>query len=237
MGGSGWRRPRRTSGNCALGLGRATTHARVAPRLARRADAAGRLATCSSAVRRRVLPPDQIGEPAALAVVSAVVVGVVAAILGSTAMSATRFLCTRETSVAGDGSWNCPDGIRYFLPLTAVGGAAAGAVLSGMPDSSCGGPTSQRYGHSHSSHACSVRRDRSLWDVPPPDRLPPVVRGSVPRSRRGRVVLPPKTELMLLVAGVGIAALTLVATRILVTHPELPRLRPRGQLQCFSTWS
>lgn len=187
------------------------------------ADAAGRLATYSSRVRHRLVPPDEIGERAALAIVSAVVVGVVAAILGSTAMSATHFLCTRETGVeAGDGVWLCPDGIAYFLPVTAVAGAAAGAVLIAYTGFEVR-RTDTAALRTLAQFACLLGAAvlalfaifLLLIGFPPWFAAPYLGVGVGVWFFRGR------QSMMLLVAGVGIVALSLVATRILVTAPAV----------------
>ncbi len=69
---------------------------------------------------------------ARFAIAIAFFTGFVAAVVASFVMSASHYLCEWEVGgEAGDGTWLCPDGITYFLPLMAVAGTATGAVLFG----------------------------------------------------------------------------------------------------------
>jgi len=181
------------------------------------------IATYSAEVRRRFVPPEEIGERATLAVVCAVAVGVLAAILGGTAMSAMHLLCTRETGgEAGDVVWSCPDGIAYFLPMTAVAGAAAGAVLVAYT-----GFEVRRADNAAllalAQFACLLTAAvlalfaifLLLIGFPPWFAAPYLgvgIAAWLVRRRQG---------LMLLLESVGIVPLSLVATRILVTAPAV----------------
>lgn len=169
------------------------------------------------------VPPDRIGDRATLAVVAAVLVAVLAAILGSQVMHATHFLCTWETGgEAGAGVWSCPDGIAYFLPITAVAGVAAGAVLAAYAGFEVRRPdTAALITLAH--FACLLSAAvlalfaifLLLIDFPPWFAAPYLGVGVSAWLLRRR------QSLMLLLQGVGIVPLSLVATRILVTAPAV----------------
>jgi hypothetical protein len=174
-------------------------------------------------VRRRFVPPEEIGERATLAVVFAVAVGVLAAILGGQAMSAMHLLCTREIGgAAGDGVWSCPDGIAYFLPMTAVAGAAAGAVLVAH--------TSFEVRRADTAALRTLAQFACLLTAAvlalfaifllligfPPWFAAPYLGVGI-----GAWLLRRRQGLMLLLESVGLVPLSLVATRILVTAPAV----------------
>lgn len=77
-------------------------------------------------------PADDVFSRVVVAVAAATAVAFVAAFVAVSVFRARHFGCDYAVGgEAGDGTWLCPDGIAYFLPTTAVAGAAGGLVLLG----------------------------------------------------------------------------------------------------------